>query len=183
MHHVATRSIAEEHIFKDSGDYTTAIGILARLVDDDLLVCHAFCFMPTHYHVYGTFDDVSTAIHKLNRRYAVAYNRRYRRRGHVFDSPFTRKPIEHERQARDVARYIALNPSDPELWPYASYPGLIGTREPFSFVDSSLILELFGSVAGFRTFVDEGRAEDLNPVPASPATGFARGLTNPGSSL
>jgi hypothetical protein len=83
MHHVSARSIAEERIFKDSGDYTTAIGILARLVADRLLACHAFCFMPTHYHLWATFRDVSTAIHKLNRRYAVAFNKRHRRRGHV----------------------------------------------------------------------------------------------------
>ena len=175
MHHVTTRSIAEEHIFKDTGDYTTAIGFLARLVADGFLACHAFCFMPTHYHLYATFENVSRTIHKLNRRYAVAYNRRYRRRGHVFDSPFSRTPVESERQARNVARYIALNPVDPEHWPYASYPGLIGTRAGFSFVDPAPILEAFGSIDGFRDFVDEGRqAEDVNPVP-----GFAR---QPGSS-
>jgi hypothetical protein len=28
------------------------------LVDEGVAVCHAFCFMPTHYHVLGTFDDV-----------------------------------------------------------------------------------------------------------------------------
>ena len=162
MHHVAARSIAGEHIFKDSGDYTTGIRILAELVSGSLLSCHAFCFMPTHYHLYGTFPDVSVAIHKLNRRYAVAYNRRYRRRGHVFDSPFSRKEVEREWQVRHLARYIALNPPAPEQWPYASYPGLIGTRPAFSFVDSSPILEAFGSIDVFRDFVDaKRRAEDL----------------------
>lgn len=165
MHHVTARSIAEEHIFKDTGDYATGIRILAELVSDGVLICHAFCFMPTHYHLYGTFPDVSRAIHKLNRRYAVAYNRRYARRGHVFDSRFSRTPVEHESQARYLARYIALNPPEPEQWSYASYPGLIGTRPPFSFVDASPILESFGSVGVFRDFVDQGRAEDLNPVP------------------
>jgi len=175
MHHVPARSIAGERIFKDAGDYTTAIGILARVVADGLVVCHAFCFMPTHYHLYGTFPDVSKAIHTLNRRYAVSFNRRYGRRGHVFDSPFSRKPVEHEWQARRLARYIALNPADPEGWSYASYPGLIGTRPAFSFVDPAPILESFGSIGNFRDFVDEGRrAEDVNPVP-----GFAR---QPGSS-
>jgi hypothetical protein len=135
MHHVSTRSIAEEHIFKDSGDSATAIRILAELVEEGLLVCHQFCFMSTHYHLFGTFSDVSAAIHKLNRRYATRFNRRYGRRGHVFYSPFS------------------------------SYPGLIGTREPFSFVDPSPILETFGSAAAFRAYVNEGRkAEDMNLV-------------------
>jgi REP element-mobilizing transposase RayT len=154
MHHVTCRSIAEEHIFKDGGDYATGIALLAELVSRDALRCHAFCFMPTHYHVFGTFSDLSDAIHELNRRYAVAFNRRYRRRGHVFDSPFFRKPVESEGYLRDLVRYVALNPPDPEHWPYASYPGLIGTGEPFSFVDPEPILEVFGTIEGVREFVN-----------------------------
>ena len=165
MHHVTARSIAEEHIFKDSGDYATAIRILAELVEESLLVCHQFCFMPTHYHVFGTFPDVSTAIHRLNRRYATCFNQRYGRRGHVFDSPFSRLEIETEAHLIQLPRYIALNPKNHETWPFSSYPGLIGTGEPFSFVDPSPILETFGSAAAFRAYVNEGRdAEDTNLV-------------------
>jgi len=157
MHHVTARSIAQEKIFKDSGDYVTGIRILADLVADGLLVCHQFCFMPTHYHVLGTFDDVPNAIHKLNRRYAVAYNRRYRRRGHVFDSPYRKIEIESEAHYDYLPCYIALNPRNHETWPYSSYPGMIGTRPPFSFVDPSPIVESFGSLAVFRRTVDELR--------------------------
>jgi putative transposase len=187
MHHVSSRSIAEEVIFKDSGDYATGIRILAELVHEGLVVCHQFCFMPTHYHVLGSFLDVSTAIHKLNRRYATRFNKRYGRRGHVFDSPFSRIEIETEAHLIQLTRYIALNPKDPETWPFASYSGLIGTRDPFSFVDSTLILDTFGDVAAFRAYVDEGRAaEDTNLVPAPPATRFdkcqsARLITSPPS--
>ena len=63
MHHVTARSITEERIFRDSGDFATGIRILAELVDDGFVVCHQFCFMPTHYHLLGTFVDVSAAIH------------------------------------------------------------------------------------------------------------------------
>ena len=56
-----------------------------------------------------------------------------------------------------LPRYIALNPKNYETWPFGSYPGLIGLRESFSFVDPAPILETFGSVAAFRAYVDEGR--------------------------
>src|SRR4051812_28462787 len=165
MHHVAARSIAEEAIFRDGGDYATGIRILAGLVRSRHLQCHAFCFMPTHYHVLGTFEDVSTAIHRLNRAYAVAYNGRYRRRGHVFDSPFSRTPIESARQARNTVAYIALNPEDPEAWPYSSYVGAIGLRDAYSFVDPALTLELFGTTGTFRDFVELRRErKDMNSV-------------------
>ena len=130
--------------------------------------------MPTHYHVFGTFTDVSAAIHKLNRRYATRFNKRYGRRGHVFDSPFSRLELETEAHLIELPRYIALNPKNYETWPYSSYPGLIGTRERFSFVDPAPILETFGSVDAFRRYVDEGRqAEDVNLVPPAAETRFS----------
>jgi REP element-mobilizing transposase RayT len=177
MHHVTTRSIAEEHIFRDSGDYAACITIFASLVDEGFFVCHAFCIMPTHYHLYCTFANVSTAIHKLNRRYAKKFNKRYGRRGHVFDSPFSRTEVTTESHYLELPRYIALNPRDYETWPYSSYPGLIGKREPFSFVDPSPIIDAFGSVESFRAYVDEGRAaEDANlvVVPGDVVDGLSR---------
>ncbi|HEX3805994.1 MAG TPA: hypothetical protein VHV52_04350 [Gaiellaceae bacterium] len=152
-----SRSIAEEAIFKDTGDYLTGIRILGELVTGGYLVCHAFCFMPTHYHLYGTFENISDTMHKLNRRYAMAFNRRHKRRGHVFDSPFKSLEVVTEQHFYALPRYIALNPDNYETWPYSSYPGLIGTRPPFSFVDPTPILDAFGSVGAFQAFVDEGR--------------------------
>jgi len=162
MHHITSRSNAEEHIFKDGGDYATGIRILAELVSDGLVVCHAFCFMPTHHHVLVTAADVTKAVHRLNRRYAVAFNRRYKRRGQVFNSPPSVTEIDDERYFQELTRYVALNPKYPETWPYSSYPGLIGTGRAFSFVDPAPIIEEFGTAECFRAFVDEARgAEDV----------------------
>jgi hypothetical protein len=95
------------------------------------------------------------------------------RRARLRLAPFTRIEVETEAHLVQLPRYIALNPREYETWPYSSYPGMIGLREPFSFVDPTPIIETFGSVAAFRAYVDEGRAaEDANLVPASPATRF-----------
>ena len=153
MHHITTRSIAEEHIFKDGGDYATGITQLAGLVAEGMVAVHAFCFMPTHYHVLGTFTDTTIFTHKLNRRYAVAYNRRYRRRGHVFDSPPSVTPVVSLRHLRNALRYIATNPSEHETWAYSSYPGLVGLRPSFAFVDTEPILEMVGSAETIQEFV------------------------------
>ena len=55
--HVTARSIAEEHIFRDDRDYLAGVQILAELVAEGFLVCHDFCFMPTHYHLFGSFEE------------------------------------------------------------------------------------------------------------------------------
>ena len=121
MYHVAARSNAEERIFRDDQDFVAGISVLAELVRDGLLVCHQFCFMPTHYHVLATFDHdaLSPAIHRLNRRYASAFNRRHQRRGRVFDGPFAAVPILEEAHFVQVQDYIADNPPR-RPWPYSS---------------------------------------------------------------
>jgi REP element-mobilizing transposase RayT len=87
--HVTTRSIAEEHIFRDDRDYLAGVQLVGELSRDGLIVCHGFCLMPTHYHLLASFDEgmLKRAIHRLNRRYATGFNRRHNRLGHVFDSP------------------------------------------------------------------------------------------------
>jgi len=112
----------------------------------------------THWHALLTVDDgqLQQAVQHLNLRYAMAYNKRYERRGKVFDTPYSATLVDSESYFLSVVRYIALNPENHETWPYSSYPGLIGTREPFGFVDPTSLLEAFGNVERLRRFVDEG---------------------------
>jgi putative transposase len=130
LFHVTARSIAEEHIFRDDPDYHSGVQILAELVTDKLLVCHDFCLMPTHYHLVGSFEEnmLKVAIHRLNRRYASGFNRRHRRRGHVFDSPYTSVEIVTEAHAFRLPDYLAENPPR-RPWPWSSRDA------EFSFVE------------------------------------------------
>ena len=109
--HVTTRSIAEEHIFRDDRDYHAGVQILAELTGERFMVCHEFCLMPTHYHVLASFQErrLTAAIRRLNRRYASGFNRRHRRRGHVFDSPVTAVEVLTERHAYRLLDYIEEN--------------------------------------------------------------------------
>ena len=80
---------------------------------EGFLVCHGFCLMPTHYHLLGSFEDdmLTPAIHRLNRRYARRLQPATRRRGHVFDSPYSARVVRRRRRALSAARqYVAANP-------------------------------------------------------------------------
>lgn len=135
-YHVTTRSIAEECIFREDRDYVAGIQIVAELTAERFFVCRGFCFMPTHYHLLAWFeaDMLAPAIHRLNRRYAGGFNRRHRRRGHVFDSPYTSVPVENETHFEWLDKYIANNPAR-RPWAWSSYDAtfsFVETREPGS---------------------------------------------------
>src|SRR2546421_177553 len=109
--HVTSRSIAEEHIFQDDRDYHAGVQIIAELATERFFRCHGFCLMPTHYHLLASFEEemLTASIRRLNRRYAYGFNRRHRRRGHVFDSPYVSVEITRETHAYRVPDYIAEN--------------------------------------------------------------------------
>ncbi|HEX4678791.1 MAG TPA: hypothetical protein VH210_06270 [Gaiellaceae bacterium] len=134
--HVTARSIAEEHIFRDHRDYHAGVQIIAELVTDNFVVCHGLCLMPTHYHLFGWFEEkmLTPTIHRLNRRYARGFNRRHGRRGRVFDSPTKTVEIVTEGHAFHLPDYIAENPPY-RPWPWSSYD------TPFSFVERPPWLE------------------------------------------
>jgi len=130
VYHVTARSNAEERIFRDDRDYLAGVQTIAELAREGLLRCHGFCLMPTHYHLLATFPEngLARAVHRLNRRYAGAFNRRHARRGHVFDSPYRSIPVEHPVHGDWLPVYIAENPPS-RPWPWSSYDS------PFSFVE------------------------------------------------
>jgi putative transposase len=130
LFHVASRSIAEEHIFRDDRDYHAGVQIIGELATAKFFRCHDFCLMPTHYHLVGTFEEgmLEVAIHRLNRRYAVGFNRRHGRRGHVFDSPYTSVEVVNEGHAFRLPEYLAENP------PYRPWPWSSRDAE-FSFIE------------------------------------------------
>jgi transglutaminase-like putative cysteine protease len=118
-----------------------------------------FCFLPTHWHALVTVETrmLQHAVQWINQRYAHQFNARYRRRGKVFDSPYSGTLIDHADYFGNVVAYIALNPPEPESWPWSSYPALLGNREPFTFIDPAPIFSAFGNAENLKAFVDQQR--------------------------
>jgi hypothetical protein len=65
----------------------------------------------------------------------------------------------------ELAAYLANDPRDRDVWPWSSYPGAVGLREPFPFVDDTY-QRFFGSSAEMRVYVEawRGSADDLELI-------------------
>jgi len=68
----------------------------------------------------------------LNVSYAVSYNRRHKRRGHLFGGRFKALLIDADAYLSHLSRYIHLNPvrakmvRRPQDYPWSSYRALVG---------------------------------------------------------
>src|SRR5690242_20126433 len=104
------RSNGGEIIFRCHEDYQYAVDLLRNLSTEFEL--HGFCINPTHYHLLGSFEHerIPSIILRLNRNYAVAFNRRHERRGKVFDTPYKAVRVQKDTHYEHLPEYIAANP-------------------------------------------------------------------------
>ncbi len=167
MYHVGAHAIAGAPLFADEADFLFRIAQVSESVKKGETRCHAFCLMGTHEHFLLSFEEdrIADVMQQLNRTYAAAFNKRHGRKGHVYDRRYFSSLIRSDAQLLENFRYIALNPEHhrvqrAEDWPWSSYPGLIGLRPQFSFVDSAPITAAFGTgeraAQRARAFVEDG---------------------------
>jgi hypothetical protein len=168
IYHVCNHAIEGAPLFADERDYLYRLGQLGDAVKDGDARCHAFCLIGTHEHLLLAFadDSIARVMQKLNRNYAVAFDGRHGRKGHVFGGRYFSKRMTSDAHLLQTFRYVALNPerhgaARAERWTWASYPGLVGEQPQFPFVDSAPILAALGpgrhAVERIRAFVDDGR--------------------------
>jgi putative transposase len=130
--HVTARGVDRTTLlFRDDADRTTFLELLQRAVDRYEWACHALCVMGTHYHlvVESTQEELSCGLQWLNWIYAMRFNRRHGRFGHVFADRFEARTIDSEEYLHDACAYVLLNPVKAGLcenadwpWSYSRYP-------------------------------------------------------------
>jgi putative transposase len=88
--------------------------------------------MPNHYHLVISTprERLSAGMHRLNCLYAMTFNKRYARAGHVFQNRFDARVVEGDGYARALARYVVSNPvraglcTDWRQWPWSALGAL-----------------------------------------------------------
>jgi putative transposase len=125
--HVVSRGVFETDVFRDAVDRRLFLRLLRSCEDVHRWTCHAFCLMTTHYHlvVESAREELSHGVQRLNGRYAVRFNRRHGRYGHLFAERFSVRVIESEEYLFDACTYVVLNPvkaglcDRPEDWAWS----------------------------------------------------------------
>ena len=125
--HVTARGVDGAAIVRDPRDGQLYVHLLARTIARYRWECHAYCLMPNHVHavVDATQQELSAGVQYLHGTYALAFNRRHRRTGHLFGARFSSWIVETERHLSNACRYVYLNPvraglcARPEDWPWS----------------------------------------------------------------
>lgn len=173
-YHLYNRGWNRTEIFRENEDYEYFEWLLTRHLstlpvvdtkgreyrhlrsDIDLL---AYCLMPNHFHmlVYQREDHaISQLMSSVLTAYTMYFNRKYKRRGSLFESTYKAVPILEDAQLLHITRYIHLNHTEYKTWLYSSYDDYL--KAPREWIYPGAILELFSSKLHYKEFVDDYEA-------------------------
>ena len=111
-YHVTCRGNERREIFRNNDDHNVFLELLARSLDIYTVELGAYALMPNHFHflVRTPKGNLSEFMRHFNISYTGAFNRKYRRSGHLYQGRYKAFLIEADNYLLEVSRYIHLNP-------------------------------------------------------------------------
>jgi REP element-mobilizing transposase RayT len=86
LHHLIILGIERRRLFTDDQDRDNFVERLGDIVTETQTSCFARALIPNHAHILLQTGQtpLATVMRRLLTGYAVSYNRRHRRHGHLF---------------------------------------------------------------------------------------------------
>ena len=150
--HITQRAAGKEPLFLEDGDYLYMLANMKDITKKRSLDFYAFCLMPTHVHmlVSPRGDELHEAMRDLFSRYAMMFNRKYERKGHLFAGPYRQAVCLDDSYLLTASLYIHMNParaglvSHPREYRWSSVKLFHDNTAPRSFVEPDFVLRLLG---------------------------------------
>jgi putative transposase len=112
LQHVMARGIERRKIFKDDKDRKSFLTRFADILEETQTQCYAWALIPNHFHLLLRTGPtpLSKVMRRLMTGYAVTFNKRHRRSGHLFQNRYRSIVCEEDPYLLELIRYIHLNP-------------------------------------------------------------------------
>ena len=172
------RGIEKRPIVDDETDRKDFVRRLGALAEETQTPIYAWALMSNHVHILLCSGALGLAkfMRRLLTGYAVSYNLRHRRHGHVFQNRYKSIVCDGDNYFTELVRYIHLNPLRVELakdlkelenYPYCGHGTILGTPAR-QWQDCESVLAQFGTRTSeakrsYRKFVAEGVALGRRP--------------------
>jgi REP element-mobilizing transposase RayT len=172
------RGVSGLKIFGNKKDREDFLDRVAHLVSNDALRVYAWALMRNHFHllVRTGRQPLSDSMRKLLTGYAVNFNRRHGRYGHLFQNRYKSILCEDDPYLLELTRYIHLNPlrggvvrrmTELRGYLWCGHSAIMGKTER-TWQDTETVLAYFGkrrkrAVEKYEGFVEKGVALGRRP--------------------
>ncbi|MBW6513088.1 MAG: transposase [Desulfuromonadaceae bacterium] len=112
LQHVIVRGIERRKIFRTTADRRDFVDRLSRLLVETDTDCYAWALIPNHFHLLlkPRGCELKHFMRRLLTGYAVNFNNRHNRSGHLFQNRYKSIVCEEDAYLLELIRYIHLNP-------------------------------------------------------------------------
>ena len=139
LHHIMVRGIERRNIFRDNKDRDNFIERLGTIIKETYTSCYAWSLLSNHIHLLLKTGDypIATVMRRLLTGYAVTFNRRYKRHGHLFQNRYKSILCQEDVYFIELVRYIHLNPLRADLvknyenlarYKYCGHSAILGNK-------------------------------------------------------
>ena len=163
IYHITARGTGRMNIFEDDDDHLKFLELLSKAQAETAVETYAWCLMSNHVHliVRGSLKEVSGMMRRILGPYALFFNSRHDRVGHVFQGRFSSVPILDEAQLLMAVRYVHDNPTKAgicacEEYPWSSYCEYVTGGV---YTSTGPVLEMLG---GIEAFIDFHKGDPLD---------------------
>lgn len=112
VYHITQRAPGRELVFVENKDYLSFLSMLKKIVKKFKLDLFCFSLLPNHLHLLLRIGEInlSEAMQHLFQAYAIYYNKKYMRKGHVFCGRYRASLCNDDVYMLTASVYIHLNP-------------------------------------------------------------------------
>ena len=180
LHHVIVRGIEKRKIVDDVADRKNFVKRMGELAAETGTSIYAWALMKNHAHILLRSAEIGLSgyMRRLLTGYAIYYNRRHQRWGHLFQNRYKSIICEEDAYFKELVRYIHLNPlrakavkglEKLDSYRWSGHAALLGKVEN-DWQDLEYVLKWFGksekvAKKNYRNFVkkgiDKGRRPEL----------------------
>lgn len=177
LQHVIIRGVARTDIFLADEDREDFVQRLSQLLDETRTSCTAWALLDNHVHLLLTPTEQSLArfMRRLLTGYAVSFNLRHKRFGHLFQNRYKSIVCDSDAYLLELIRYIHLNPlrarivatlDDLAEYRWCGHQQLLGKSEN-QIIRKDEMLSLFSrrkktAIVRYLQFLADGLQQDKN---------------------
>jgi len=178
LHHVIVRGIERGIIFHDDADRRWFLNRFSKLLHETDTECLAWALLPNHFHLLLRPHKMSLShlMRRLLTGYAVTFNRRHERSGHLFQNRYKSIICEEETYLLELIRYIHLNPLRAKLvpdmksldnYPWCGHAELMGKQQGIGLSKDTVLgifdKKLISARRIYHKFIADGLEMDKFP--------------------
>lgn len=152
FHHIINRGVGRGKIYRSYEDKEKFLEILCKACKTYKANVHDYCLIDNHYHLLleTSSENLSLLMRQINANYAIYFNKKYKRRGHLWQGRYRSWYIIKDEYLYTLFRYIEHNPVKARLcqsvgeYPFTLLGTLLGKyKKPISCAQHSKLVKEF----------------------------------------